>query len=132
MKARSYLLNCQTNLVIALDALSLLFCKFINTTAYHLGRYKPSYPVSCPAPSHTLTTYSLSLHSLQHHIISVLYKGYQIKDESLAINFEGKVPLLELTSVQSYKASTIVNYGSRVIIYERKMFIRLATACTVL
>ena len=31
-----YLPNCQTNLVIALDALSLLFCIFINTTAYHL------------------------------------------------------------------------------------------------
>ena len=25
--------------------LSLLFCKFINTTAYHLGRYEPSSPV---------------------------------------------------------------------------------------
>ena len=37
-------------LVIALYTLSLLFCKFINTTAYHLGRYKPSSPVSCRAP----------------------------------------------------------------------------------
>ena len=36
--------NCQTTLVIALDALSLLFCIFINTTSYHLGRYKPSPP----------------------------------------------------------------------------------------
>ena len=36
----SYLLNCQTNLVIAIYSLSLLFCKFINTTAYHFGRYK--------------------------------------------------------------------------------------------
>ena len=34
-----YLPNCQTNLVIDLDALSLLFCIFMNTTAYHLGRY---------------------------------------------------------------------------------------------
>ena len=41
---------CQTNLVIALYALSLLFCKFTNTTAYHLGIYKPSAPVSCRAP----------------------------------------------------------------------------------
>ena len=40
----SYLPNCQTNLVIALCTLSLLFSKFINTTAYHLGRYEPSYP----------------------------------------------------------------------------------------
>ena len=40
-----YLPNCQTNLVIALYALSLLFCKFINTTANHLGRYDPSSPV---------------------------------------------------------------------------------------
>ena len=39
-----YLLNCQTILVIALYALSLLFCIFINTTAYDLGRYKPSPP----------------------------------------------------------------------------------------
>ena len=41
---RSYLPNCQTTLVIALDALSLLFCIFINTTSYHLGRYRPSPP----------------------------------------------------------------------------------------
>ena len=39
-----YLPNCQTTLDIALDALSLLFCIFINTTAYHLGRYEPSPP----------------------------------------------------------------------------------------
>ena len=39
-----YLPNYQTYLVIALDALSLLFCIFINTTAYHLGRYEPSPP----------------------------------------------------------------------------------------
>ena len=38
------------NLVIALYTLSLLFCKFINTTAYHLGRYEPSSPISCHAP----------------------------------------------------------------------------------
>ena len=42
----SYLPNCQTNLVIALYTQSLLFCKFINTTAYHLSRYKPSSPSS--------------------------------------------------------------------------------------
>ena len=45
-----YLPNCQTNFIIALYRLSLLFYKFINTTAYHLGRYKPSSPVSCHAP----------------------------------------------------------------------------------
>ena len=39
----SYLPNCQTTLVIALDG-SLLFCIFINTTAYGLGRYKTSPP----------------------------------------------------------------------------------------
>ena len=38
------LCNCETNLVIALYTPSLLFCKFINTTAYHLGRYEPSSP----------------------------------------------------------------------------------------
>ena len=40
----SNLLNCQTTLVIVLHALSLLFWHFINTTAYHLGRYKPLSP----------------------------------------------------------------------------------------
>ena len=46
--------NCQTNLVIALNTLFLLFYKFINITAYHLGRYEPSFPVSCHAPWHSL------------------------------------------------------------------------------
>ena len=32
-----------------------------------------------------------------------------------------------LSSGQSYKDSTIVNYDPRVVIYERKMFIILAT-----
>ena len=36
--------NCQTNLVLVHHELSLLFCHFINTTAYHFGRYKPSSP----------------------------------------------------------------------------------------
>ena len=40
----SYLPNCQTNLVIALHALSLLLCNFIYTTGYHLGKYKLSSP----------------------------------------------------------------------------------------
>ena len=39
-----YLPKCQTNLVISLHALSILFCNFISTTAYHLGRYMPSSP----------------------------------------------------------------------------------------
>ena len=47
----SYLPNCQTNLVIALHAPSLLFWHFINTTAYDLGRYMPSSPVK--AHSHS-------------------------------------------------------------------------------
>ena len=42
----SSLPNCQTNSVIAFFTLSLLFFKFINTTAYHLGRS----PLSCRAP----------------------------------------------------------------------------------
>ena len=49
-RRRHDLPNCQTNLVIALHAPSLLLCHFINTTAYHLGRYEPSSPVSCRAP----------------------------------------------------------------------------------
>ena len=43
--------NCQSNLVIALYALSLLFCNFIpNHNRLSLGRYEPSSPVSCHAP----------------------------------------------------------------------------------
>ena len=49
-----------------------IFCKLINTTAYYLGRYEPSSPVSCHAPrcstsfiqslNHTFTlTLSLSV-----------------------------------------------------------------------
>ena len=48
-----HLPNCQTNLVIALYTLSLLFCKFINTTAYHLGRYEPSSPYTKELHGHT-------------------------------------------------------------------------------
>ena len=36
------------------------------------------------------------------------------------------------SSGQSYKASTIVIYDSRVVNYERKLFIRLATVCITL
>ena len=39
----SYLPNCQLNIVIALHTLSLLVCIFINTTAYYLGGYEPSF-----------------------------------------------------------------------------------------
>ena len=46
----SNLPNCRTNLVIVIYTLYLLFCKFINTTAYNLGRYEPSSPISCRAP----------------------------------------------------------------------------------
>ena len=56
----SYLPNRLTTLVIALDALFLLFCIFINTTAYHLGRYEPSSPVSCRAPRTIIAAYLLA------------------------------------------------------------------------
>ena len=39
-----------TNLAITLYTLSLLFCKFINTTAYHLGWNESSSPVRCHTP----------------------------------------------------------------------------------
>ena len=41
----SYLPNCQSNLVIPLHAVSLLFWHFIKTTAHRLGRYKTLSPV---------------------------------------------------------------------------------------
>ena len=37
--------------------MSLLFCKFINTTTYHLGSYEPSSTVSCQAPHRVPQTY---------------------------------------------------------------------------
>ena len=40
----TYLPNCQSNLVIALHALSLLFCNLINTLINHFGSYEPSSP----------------------------------------------------------------------------------------
>ena len=39
-----YLPNCQTNWVFVLHVLSLMLWHCINTTAYHLGRYKSSSP----------------------------------------------------------------------------------------
>ena len=44
-----YLLNRQTNLVLPLHTVSIVL-KFLNTAAYHLGRYEPSSPISCRAP----------------------------------------------------------------------------------
>ena len=38
------LVSAQTNLVVVLHALPLLFWHFTNTSAYHLGYYKPSSP----------------------------------------------------------------------------------------
>ena len=46
MKAHTFLPNCRLNLVIDFHALYLLYWHFTNTTAYHLGRYKPSSPSS--------------------------------------------------------------------------------------
>ena len=71
-----FLPNCQTNLVIALP---LIFWHFINTIAYHLGRYQPSspttelhvrsnyYPVKPPPTPHSESQpwITLSSHVLQ-------------------------------------------------------------------
>ena len=54
----SYLPNCNSNLVITLHELSLLFCNFINTSAYRLGRYEPSCTISCCAPQPIYHLYS--------------------------------------------------------------------------
>ena len=50
----SYLPNCQTTLVIVLDALSLLFCIFINTTAYHLANTSLHLPLAVTLPSKSI------------------------------------------------------------------------------
>ena len=52
--------NGQSNLVIALHSLSLLFCNFINTNSLLLGRYESSSPVSCHAPLNRYTKINLS------------------------------------------------------------------------
>ena len=43
--------NCQTNLIIALYALSLLFCHFINTTAYHWADMSLHLPLAVVLPN---------------------------------------------------------------------------------
>ena len=49
----SYLPDCQSNLVIALHALSLFFCKFTNTTA-HLWAYMSLHlPLAVALPART-------------------------------------------------------------------------------
>ena len=45
----SYLPNCQTNLVIALHAPSLLFWHFINTTSYHIRAFISHFLPRSPA-----------------------------------------------------------------------------------
>ena len=50
VKARICPIVKQIWLLPFIHSLSLLFCKFINTTAYHLGRQEPSSLVSCRAP----------------------------------------------------------------------------------
>ena len=73
----SYLSNCQTNLVIVLFTLSLLFWKFINTTAYHLGRYEPSSPISCRAPRTSITyCLGLKLPTLFHPISWLVWDSF--------------------------------------------------------
>ena len=46
----SYLPNCQSNLVIALDELSLLFCIFINTAAYNWADISLHLPLAVKLP----------------------------------------------------------------------------------
>ena len=53
--------QCQTNLVIVLLALSLLFLYFTNTAAYHLGRFEPSSPSTKELHVYTVCNY-LSRH----------------------------------------------------------------------
>ena len=43
--------NCQSNLVIALDALTLLFCIFINATAYHCADTSLHLPLAVTLPA---------------------------------------------------------------------------------
>ena len=49
----SFLPNCQSNLVIVIDALSLLFSIFINTTAYHCEDTSLKSPICSHAPRTT-------------------------------------------------------------------------------
>ena len=58
--------NCQTTLVIALDALSLLFCIFINTTAYHLDRHEPSPPTTKELHAFTIGRTVTMIHFFFH------------------------------------------------------------------
>ena len=64
MKARSYLPNLDSNLVIALHALSLFFCIFINTTAYFWADMSLLLPLAVALHNFKQqnTGYSMSVH----------------------------------------------------------------------
>ena len=57
-----YLPNCQSNLVIALHALSLLFCYFISTTAYLWADLSLHLPlaVALPVKKHLILWFELT------------------------------------------------------------------------
>ena len=104
----SYLPNCQTTLVIALDALSLLFCIFINTTAYHLGRYEPSPPSTKELHDFRLKCFQIWV-SVHHSIkIGISFCSIQFPIKSLGNLFHfliGSFPSLFIFPFVNLKQS---------------------------
>ena len=69
--------NSQTNFVIVHRELSLLFWHFINTTAYHLGQYKPSFPSTTKELHGVSETFSLHLVLNANHDSKLLLRLLQ-------------------------------------------------------
>ena len=105
----SNLPNCQTNLVIALHAVSLLFCKVINTAAYHLGRYMPSSPVSCCTP-HIVYLASVRLNE---QISPKFIKIYQLYVTSQRYKSKNKRGLDKKTNLSSTYSAAILTFHNR-------------------
>ena len=100
-----YLPNCQTNLVIALHAPSLLFWHFINTTDYHLGRYEPSSPISCHAPRLNST----SLRLLRWRL---LLKTHLKNNLKIFLKYQNQRPKSHVATVASITKLAIFSSGN--------------------
>ena len=69
-----------------------LFCKFINTAAFHLGRHEPSFPISFRAPR-------LSYHKILSNFVSRSHVC--LKHEQASLSKEANLKVLRKLSSES-------------------------------
>ena len=106
----SYLANCQTNLVIALHALSLLFCSFINTTAIHLGRYKPSY--STKELHDWYVKWNIKINAVQNKLCFNYFLLWDVKQNCIDNDSISCITPPENTHKWEFSAPSLCNAGS--------------------